>query len=227
MKNSKLRRALLLLACAVMLVSLSVGATLAYLMDDDEVKNTFTVGEVYIELDETDKDGSNTNPNEGANHTGRDKENTYHIVPHATFDKDPIVWVKETSDKAYLFIKVTNEIAGIEANAEGRDTIHVQIQNSGWTELEASGDTTVYYQLYDPATLSKENVNAYEAPDWKFATFTHVYIADDLNSDDIAAYKDKTIVVHAYAIQYAGFENKPADAWTALNAQINAEASGT
>ena len=52
MKNSKLRRVLLLLACAVMLVSLSVGATLAYLTGKDEVVNTFTVGNVQIKLDE-------------------------------------------------------------------------------------------------------------------------------------------------------------------------------
>ncbi len=54
MKNSKLRKALMLLACAVMLVCLSVGATLAYLTSATEVvKNTFVVGEgIAITLDE-------------------------------------------------------------------------------------------------------------------------------------------------------------------------------
>ena len=52
MKNSKLRRILLTLACAVLLVSLSVGATLAYLTSvTAEVQNTFTVGKVQITLD--------------------------------------------------------------------------------------------------------------------------------------------------------------------------------
>ena len=57
MKNSKFRRILLLLACAVLLVSLSVGATLAYLTSTTEtVTNTFTVGNVAITLDELDVD---------------------------------------------------------------------------------------------------------------------------------------------------------------------------
>ena len=56
MKNSKLRRILLTLACAVLLVSLSVGATLAYLTSTPtKVTNTFVVGEVKIELDEADE----------------------------------------------------------------------------------------------------------------------------------------------------------------------------
>ena len=221
MKNSKLRRVLLLLACAVMLVSLSVGATLAYLTGKDEVVNTFTVGEVYIELDEADVDNTTTTPNEGANHIGRDKANTYHILPHATFDKDPIVWVKETSEKAYLYIQVTNEIADIEVqDDENRPTVDVQILANNWTKMSTNGDTTVYYKVFDPTVVkTQENFNI----DWKFDTFTHVYIADHLNSADIAEYNQATVVVNAYAIQYAGFEEKPADAWAALNAQLEAE----
>ena len=56
MKNSKLRKVLLLACSAVLLVCLSVGATLAYLTSTDTVKNTFTVGKVAITLDEVNVD---------------------------------------------------------------------------------------------------------------------------------------------------------------------------
>ena len=54
MKKSMLRKVLLLACSAVLLVCLSVGATLAYLTSNDTVVNTFTVGKVAITLDETD-----------------------------------------------------------------------------------------------------------------------------------------------------------------------------
>ena len=60
MKNSKLRKVLLLACSAVLLVCLSVGATFAYLTSTDSVTNTFTVGNVQIKLDEAkaNPDGS-------------------------------------------------------------------------------------------------------------------------------------------------------------------------
>ena len=45
-------RRIALIACsALALVALSVGVTIAYLSDNDTVKNTFTVGSVGIVLD--------------------------------------------------------------------------------------------------------------------------------------------------------------------------------
>ena len=223
MKNSKLRRALLLVASAVLLVCVSVGATLAYLVDDDAVTNTFTVGKIYIELDETDSAPLAQNPNSGDNHKNRDKKNEYHILPAAEFVKDPIVWVQDGSEKAYLFIKVENQIAAIEANEENKDTVAEQIVANGWTQLEANGNTTVYYKIFDPtATKTDANFNV----DWKFPTFEKVWITSEINSDALAAYDKTEINVTAYAIQYDGFKEENGvsavqNAWNALQAQIN------
>ena len=46
------RKALLLTFCAVLLVVASVLGTIAYLTANDKVTNTFTVGQVAINLDE-------------------------------------------------------------------------------------------------------------------------------------------------------------------------------
>ena len=54
MNTRKLRKAILTLCSALLLVSLSVGITVAYLTSTDEVKNTFTVGQVKITLDEAE-----------------------------------------------------------------------------------------------------------------------------------------------------------------------------
>lgn len=88
MKNSKLRRVLLLLACAVMLVSLSVGATLAYLQSTTQtVKNTFTVGfvniglsegKVYVEGDDVAEELLGTHTDGGKTRVG---QNNYDLFP--------------------------------------------------------------------------------------------------------------------------------------------------
>ncbi len=221
MKNSKLRRILLTLACAVLLVSLSVGATLAYLTSTDEVTNTFTVGQIKIELDEADVDEDDlaTDVNEGTNHEGRDKANSYKILPDATFDKDPIVWVEAGSEDAYLFIKVLNGVADIEANVTGKPTVEAQILANGWTKLAVDGlaeNEAVYYCMFDEETLTADKKDV----DWKFATFTKVYISRTIDNDTVLKNQGDTLVVNAYAIQKAGL-NDAATAWTALNAQIN------
>ena len=119
MKNSKLRRVLLLLACAVMLVSLSVGATLAYLQSTDSVKNTFTVGQVNITLDEADvwesvtEDGYPTGTQLGTEKVSTDavtyprvKENKYKVYPGMNYDKDPTVHVTAGSEDCYVGVHI-------------------------------------------------------------------------------------------------------------------------
>ena len=86
----KAKKILTLVACAVLLVALSVGATIAYLTASDTVENTFTVGNIQMKMDETDVDNSTAGDND------RDKINEYpKIQPNDTLDKDPIVWLKK------------------------------------------------------------------------------------------------------------------------------------
>ena len=139
MKNSKLRRALLLLASAVLLVSLSVGATLAYLTDKTaEVKNTFVIGDVgFDETDDDDPkiagplDEAKVNKyGEPVNEAGKTEdevaegetwepakrvtENTYKLIPGHKYIKDPTVHIADDSEEAWLFVKVYNHIATLE-----------------------------------------------------------------------------------------------------------------
>lgn len=58
MKAKTKTKVLLMSLCAVLLVAASVLGTMAYLTDSKDVKNTFTVGNVSITMDETDVDDS-------------------------------------------------------------------------------------------------------------------------------------------------------------------------
>ena len=94
-----------------------VGGSLAWLMDKtDAVKNTFTYGNVDIELKESE-------------------DLDLHIVPGKPITKDPTVTVKANSETSYVFVKVEK------ANWNDKFTYEIA---AGWTKLE--GVDNVYYR---------------------------------------------------------------------------------
>lgn len=194
----KTSKALLLSLCAVMLVTASVLGTVAYLTSQDQVVNTFTVGNVAITLDEKDVDNSTPGEND------RDKANAYKLMPGHNYEKDPIVHVDANSEDCYLFVKVVNEIASIEAEK----TVAQQMTEKGWVAVDAANGIYVYTtDKTNPAVVTKgSNITVFE-------NFT---IAGNVDNTTLATYADKTITVNAYAIQADGFAGKTAsEIWAA------------
>lgn len=193
----KTSKALLLSLCAVLLVTASVLGTMAYLTSQDQVVNTFTVGNVAITLDEKDVDNSTPGEND------RDKANAYKLMPGHNYEKDPIVHVDANSEDCYLFVKVVNEIANIEAEK----TVAQQMTEKGWVAVDAANGIYVYTtDKTNPAVVTKgSNITVFE-------NFT---IAGNVDNTTLATYADKTITVNAYAIQADGFAGKTAsEIWT-------------
>lgn len=194
------RKTLILAACAIMLVCATIAGTLAYLTAQVSVKNTFTVGNVAITMDETDVDNSTPDGN------GRDTENEYKLLPGQTYTKDPIIHVSATSEDCYVFVKVTNNISSVEAT--GNNTIDKQLEANGWKAVP--DESNVYYK--------EDAVNASADVD-VFGSFT---VSDSATNEQLSAIDGKTIEVEAYAVQKEGFTSA-VDAW---NATFGAEAQG-
>lgn len=200
-KNSLLRKALVYVCCAMLLVSVSVAATIAYFTDTEAVTNTFTVGKVGISLDEAEVVATSGEAVSGAD---RVQENDYHLVPGKTYVKDPTVHVDDDSENCWLFVKIVNEIAAIEIDEEDttHDTIAEQMKTKGWTPIEEDSNIYAY----------KEIVSA-GADIVVFEEFT--IDGASVTNDILADYADKTVKITAYAIQAAGFESKTAkEIWT-------------
>lgn len=199
MKNRS--KALLLALCALMLVVTTVFTTLAYLTDDATITNTFTIGNVTIKLTETKTNeyGVAVDP-EVILDADTDEGNEYKLIPGANYLKNPTITVKEKSEPSYVFVKVENGIAGIEA--DGATKIETQILANGWTAVD--GQPGVYVQ---------ENVDARNA-DQPLPVFSTVKLATNAN---VAGYADAEITITAYAIQAEGVVDV-ATAWAALNA---------
>lgn len=192
-------KALLMTLCAVLLVAASVLGTMAYLTSQDSVTNTFSIGKIAITLDEAKVDA------EGKAQTNepRVKENSYKLMPGHKYDKDPTVHVTDlNSEDSYIFVKVVNDIAAIEAGTK----IAKQITDNGWTKLtDVDGVDNVYYRAYDK-----------NSPDKNFVVFRNFTIDNTADATKLAQYDGKTITITAYAIQKDGFTDAK-DAWTAGN----------
>lgn len=216
MKKKNLKKLLLAVCCAALLVCVSIGATVAYLTSKATVTNTFTVGKVAITLDEAktnvegeplDKDGKVVTDIANAK---RDNGNQYKLMPGHEYTKDPTVHVEANSENSWIFVKVENGIADIE---DQNNTIKSQIEVKGWKQLtDADGKAVVgvYYKEYTQND-KVENLVVFES--FKID-------GTNVDSEKLKTYEGETIVVTAYAIQKDGF-TAPEAAWTAVSGAYN------
>ncbi len=202
MKAKTKTKALLMSLCAVLLVAASVLGTMAYLTDSKDVKNTFTVGNVAIKLDEAKVDEKgNLVKNQDDTLADRVTQNEYKLLPGHTYTKDPTVHVDANSEDCYLFVKVDNQIAAIEADEN--TTVAAQMAAKGWKAVEGKDGIYVYVGTTATPVAVKANDNV--------TVFEQLVIAGTVNGDTLKAYENKTITVTAYAVQKDGFEGKTAD----------------
>lgn len=197
----KIRKVLVTLCCALLLVAVSVGATFAYLTKTTEVvTNTFTANaNVNIDL----KEAKVTNLGvlelgDDGNPVARVKANEYKLIPGHNYVKDPTIEVLSGSDDCWLYVKVENGISAIEAT--GDTTIAKQMEENGWTVVDAENYPGVY-ALEASAKKAGDKVEV-------FNSFT---IAGNA---DISAYANATVKITAYAIQADGFATSDL-AWAA------------
>ena len=192
------RKVLILALCAVLLVSISVMGTMAYLTSQASVNNTFTVGKVAITLDEADV------KTDGTYETTKDArvdKNEYHLLPGHEYIKDPTIHVGSDSEDCWLFVKVENSIAAIE---DSSNTIAAQMAAKGWAPI-AEGSN-----VYCRETANKAGDNVVVFENFKIAGTADVsgYASKDAEGKDTG----KAIVVTAYAVQADGFKTA-AQAW--------------
>lgn len=193
------RKSLILAACAIMLVCATIAGTLAYLTSTDTVTNTFTVGNVSIKLDEAkvDENGKAVTPEQ------RVKENKYKLLPGQTYIKDPTIHVQAGSEDCYVFVKVENDLSGI----EGGTTIARQMDDKGWTVIDKANG------IYGKTTKVTAGTDV--------VVFSNFTISANVDATTLATHKDAQIEVTAYAIQAKGFDSAKA-AWDAAGTEAQA-----
>lgn len=123
-------------------LALGIGGTVAWLTAQTQsVVNTFTIGDINIELDET----------KGT--LGVDNTRDFKFIPGATLEKDPKVTVLAGSEACYVFVKIVEENNPEVATNEKALTYTLA---DGWTALGATSG--VYW-----TTVSKADAVAGKA----------------------------------------------------------------
>lgn len=193
----------IVLACVLALaLCCAVGGTIAWLVDKTAtVENTFTYGDINIELKETntgldDDDDANTN--------------TYKMIPGSELKKDPVVTVAEGSEDCWLFVK-------LQESDNFRDFMKYEMA-AGWTPLNNDG---VYYREVKATDTNR----AFQVIKDDKVKVDGAVTKEMLNALGTDTNPLPTLNVTAYAIQMEGFggENGALDAWTAALAQLNSK----
>lgn len=189
------KKALILVSALTMAMTATVGGTVAWLVaKTDKVTNTFTYGDINIELEETD---TSKTPNDEADQGDTDNDpntNTYEMVPGTKIKKDPTITVEGDSEACWLFVELEESV--------NFDYFMEYEMADGWTELEDG----VWY-----------HTTTYKETDQEFGVLKNneVTVKDTITKTDLNALTDTTyptLTVTAYAVQYEGFATA-ADAW--------------
>lgn len=147
MKNKKL---VTLIAC-IGVVGCTIGGSLAWLTTESkDIVNTFTVGDINIELTET---GMAENTDDGENILGYTK--SYTFVPGDTLLKDPTVTVKAGSEASWLFIRVQEANNSVTVDGVTADPIIIwDVVESDADWIQVPGQTEYWYREVDAVPVT-------------------------------------------------------------------------
>ncbi len=193
------KKTVVLLLVLVLAAGIAVGGTVAYLLDTtDPIINTFTAGDVDIELSETGAD-NNTN--------------SYKMVPGATIIKDPKVTVSDTSESCYVFVKLDKS-----ANF---DTFLTYTVAAGWIQGTGSGDgvpANVYYRTVN----AEDETRAFSVLNGDEVSVNPNVTKEQLNALTGSTYP--TLTVTAYACQLARSSSESftaGEAWMQVSGSVS------
>lgn len=191
----------LAVAALVLVLCVAVGGTIAWLISTSApVKNTFTVGDIEIDLWEhpVQSDGY-TLDSTASVVTAVDN---YVMIPGRVLEKDPTVTVKKDSEACWLFVKVEE--------SENFDDFMAYQMAEDWTQLkDASNEDVdgVFYQELDATAADT---------DYKILADDQVLVNDTVTKQALNSLSSNTypsLTFTAYAIQKESFTTV-FDAWT-------------
>lgn len=132
-----MKRKLIIALALCLALALGIGGTMAYLTaTTTAVVNTFTIGNVGLELKEEKGDLV-------------DGKHQFKMIPGNTIEKDPTVTVTAGSEDCWLFVKLVK--------ANDFDTYLTYAMAEGWTELTGvEGVAGVYYRKVTQSETAQE-----------------------------------------------------------------------
>ena len=174
----------------VLVIGCAVGGTIAWLTaQTDPVVNTFTYGDINIELTETKPDNRQAK-----------------IIPGVDIEKDPKVTVKANSEACWLFVKVEETGTFV----DNKVTYSIA---DGWTQGDGTNiPANVYYREVNAVTADTSFYVLKGSTEYPNGVVT---VSEELTKaevNSITAENQPKLTFTAYAVQKDGIANAAA-AW--------------
>lgn len=191
------KKSVVLALAGTMLFGVAAGGTLAWLTaNTQQVTNTFTVGNINIDLYEHKRNADGTL-------TGTEIKglNDYIVLPGTSELKDPTVEVQKNSEDCYVFLQVKEVNNTVKDNEDAFQYVTFTIDTAVWKPLKNANDDhvevngcPVYYANY----TTKDEDQTYNV-----LAGTKVSYDEDLTKNDIdelGAQKPQ-LIFKAFAVQ--------------------------
>ena len=216
----------IIIAAVVLLLLFLIGGAIAYFTDTDAKTNTFTIGNVDIEVQEAAWDAlADVNNNDIPD----DAED---MMPGESVSKDPLIHNKSTSSEAYVFMKVVSPCTTGTTPVELFDYTTTPGVNSGWELMSAytnatcsQGSITRVYSYSTNGTMTALDPETSASTD-DTATLFDTLTLNTAVTGDIPS--STNIAITGYAIQVDGLLDSndqpitsPSGVWTAANGFAN------
>ena len=187
------KKAIVAVVAFVLVLCCAIGGTLAWLVDStSEVKNTFTYGDINIDLSET---------------TGSE----YKMIPGNDITKDPKVTVEAESEACWLFVKVKE--------SDNFDDFMTYDIADDWTQLKEDAEGNVITDLVYYREVNADTAKA--GTSYQVLKGDKVTVLETVKKSDMEDIRDgnvdePTLTFTAYAVQKDGFDTA-ALAWAEIN----------
>ena len=193
-----------IMAAIVLLLIFFIGGAIAYFTDTKTVTNTFTIGNVEIEVLETNWVAANAQ----------------NLMPGQTVSKNPKIHNKSTTNSAYVFMKVVAPCSTGENDTQGNPTpvreLFPYTANSGWYLMTASpacssGTIERLYAYGTNSAMTELAANG-NTP----TLFDSVTLNSDVDGSEKGITGNLNMVITGYSVQKEGISAvSPSDVWSA------------
>lgn len=218
--NKKKTTELIVALVLTVALCLGIAGISAYFTDADTATNTFTIGEISLDLQEPSWVGN---------------DNAKDIVPMQTIAKDPQILNDGVNDE-FVFMTVAVPYANIvTANDDGTKNAAADTElfnytvDSAWVEIGTSNKDTakgvvVHTYAYGTDAAMTRLVKGAKTP----ALFSSVTFANAIEDEGLEK-SSKDIVINAYGIQadnINGGKTAPTDVWSVISNQAPSTSVG-
>lgn len=180
-----------MMAACMLVLGSAAGGTVAWLIGESRpVINTFSYGNIAVNVTETDTNDGDNNP----------YTNHYHMTPGGTIIKDPTVTIAAGSEDAWLFVKM-------DQSANFSDFMTYEMAED-WRPLE--GTANVYWRETTMADIDQH---------YSVILDNAVMVRPEVTSEMLSAITSSpTLTVTAYAVQRQEI-NTALEAWELIGGQ--------